>query len=267
MNPDLSRLHPYPFERLAALKAAARAPDPTLAHVSLSIGEPQHAPPGFVIEALTAALPGGLGAYPVSRGLPRLRTAAARWLERRYRLGEGAVDPDTQVLPVNGTREALFAFAQAVVTRREDALVAMPNPFYQIYEGAALLAGATPLYLNCTEANGFIPDFDRVPAETWRRVQLLYLCSPGNPTGEVIPTETLARVLALADEHDFLIAADECYADIYLDEAAPPPGLLEVCRGIRSLFHDVDRGHSISRGKWMLKTSAPSLVRTSRVPA
>ncbi len=248
MNPDLSRLHPYPFERLAALKAAAPAPDPTLAHVSLSIGEPQHAPPGFVIEALTAALPGGLGAYPVSRGLPRLRTAAARWLERRYRLGEGAVDPDTQVLPVNGTREALFAFAQAVVTRREDALVAMPNPFYQIYEGAALLAGATPLYLNCTEANGFIPDFDRVPAETWRRVQLLYLCSPGNPTGEVIPTETLARVLALADEHDFLIAADECYADIYLDEAAPPPGLLEVCRQLgREDYRRVVVFHSLSK--------------------
>lgn len=248
MNPDLGRLHPYPFERLNALKASAPTPDPALEHISLSIGEPRHAPPGFVVEALSRALPTGLGAYPVSRGLARLRAAAAGWLERRYRLGPGALDPDTQVLPVNGTREALFSFAQAVVTRQRDARVAMPNPFYQIYEGAALLAGATPLYLDCTEDSGFVPDFEQVPAEVWRQVQLLYLCSPGNPTGEVIPASTLARVLALADEHDFVIAADECYAEIYLDESAPPPGLLEVCRQLgRDDYRRVVVFHSLSK--------------------
>ncbi|MCC5867059.1 MAG: succinyldiaminopimelate transaminase [Gammaproteobacteria bacterium] len=248
MNPDISRLHPYPFERLGALKAAAPAPDPTLAHVSMSIGEPQHAPPAFLIEALIAAQPSGLGQYPLSRGLEALRKAAADWLARRFGLADGAVDPATQVLPVNGTREALFAFAQAVVERKPGALVAMPNPFYQIYEGAALLAGAQPLYLDCRADNAHLPDLAAVSADTWQRVQLLYLCSPGNPTGAVMDTDYLAHALALADEHDFVIAADECYAEIYLDEAAPPPGLLQVCAAQgRHDFRRVVVFHSLSK--------------------
>lgn len=246
MNPDVARLHAYPFERLNALKAGAAPPPAELAHIAMSIGEPQHAPPEFVLEALVAALPAGLGSYPVSRGLPRLRVAAANWLERRYALG--AVDPETQVLPVNGTREALFAFAQAVVERRAGARVAMPNPFYQIYEGAALLAGAEPLYLDCTAETGFLPDLAQVPADTWRDVQLLYLCSPGNPTGTVMDATYLERVLALADEHDFVIAADECYAEIYLDESAPPPGLLQICQALgRHDFRRVVVFHSLSK--------------------
>jgi N-succinyldiaminopimelate aminotransferase len=248
MNPDIARLHPYPFERLHTLKAGVAAPDASLSHISLSIGEPQHPPPAFVLEALAAALPAGLQQYPVTRGLDSLRGAAARWLERRYALGAHSVDAGTQVLPVNGTREALFAFAQAVVTRRPGALVAMPNPFYQIYEGAALLAGVEPLYMNCTEATGFLPDLAAVPAETWQRVQLLYLCSPGNPTGAVMDEAYLAEVLALADAHDFVIAADECYAEIYLDEAAPPPGMLQVCRQLgRHDFRRVVVFHSLSK--------------------
>ncbi len=248
MNPDIARLHPYPFERLDALKAAAPAPDRSRRHISMSIGEPQHAPPAFLVEALVAAQPGALGQYPLSRGLPALREAAADWLARRFGLGEAAVDPATQVLPVNGTREALFAFAQAVVERRPGALVAMPNPFYQIYEGAALLAGATPLYLNCHADNHHLPDLDSVPADTWQRVQLLYLCSPGNPTGAVMDADYLGRALALAEEHDFVIAADECYAEIYLDEDQPPPGLLQVCasQGIHD-FRRVVVFHSLSK--------------------
>ena len=248
MNPDIAHLHPYPFERLTALKATAPAPDRSLAHVSMSIGEPQHAPPAFLVEALVAAQPAGLGQYPLSRGLEALRSAAANWLSRRFGLGADAVDPATQVLPVNGTREALFAFAQAVVERRPGALVAMPNPFYQIYEGAALLAGAQPLYLNCRAENGHLPDLAAVPADTWQHVQLLYLCSPGNPTGAVMDAGYLAHALALADEHDFVIAADECYAEIYLDEAAPPPGLLQVCAAQgRQDFRRVVVFHSLSK--------------------
>ncbi len=248
MNPDISRLHPYPFERLNALKAAAPVPDPSLAHISMSIGEPQHAPPAFLVEALACAQASGLGQYPLTRGLEALRQAAADWLARRFGLGAGAVDAATQLLPVNGTREALFAFAQAVVERKPDALVAMPNPFYQIYEGAALLAGAKPLYLDCREDNAHLPDLAAVSADTWQHVQLLYLCSPGNPTGAVMDADYLAHALALADEHDFIIAADECYAEIYLDEAAPPPGLLQVCAAQgRHDFRRVVVFHSLSK--------------------
>jgi N-succinyldiaminopimelate aminotransferase len=224
LNPDLDRLQPYPFERLRALKEGIQPPQ-GLDHIPLSIGEPRHPTPAFITEAVLSHLH-GLSAYPLTLGSPELRTAIARWLERRFGLNH--VDPETQVLPVNGTREALFAFAQAVVDRsRGDAAVLMPNPFYQIYEGAALLAGAEPVYLNCTDATG-LPDFDAVSNATWKRCQLLYLCSPHNPTGAVIPREVLVRLMALADEHDFVIAADECYSEIYFDEARPPVGLLQV---------------------------------------
>jgi len=226
MNPDLDRLHPYPFEKLTRLKAGV-TPPAGLAPIPLSIGEPKHAAPGFVLEELITHLH-GVSAYPATRGTPALRGAVAEWLTRRYGLAPGRVDPDRHILPVNGTREALFAVAQALVDRSRQPLVAMPNPFYQIYEGAALLAGAEPCYLATPPETGFLPDLDSVPESAWSRCQLLYLCNPGNPTGAVLPEPFLTRVLELADRHDFVVAADECYSEIYLDEERPPPGLLEV---------------------------------------
>ncbi len=228
MNPDLEKLYPYPFERLAALKAGIQPPSDR-EHIPLSIGEPQHAPPAFIPEALTAHL-SGLGSYPMAPGIPELRRAIASWLQRRFALEPGMVDPETQILPVTGTREGLFALTQAVVDRTGgDAAVLMPNPFYQIYEGAALLAGAEPVYLDTPAENAYLPDLEAVSEATWRRCQLLFLCSPGNPTGAVMDRDYLARAIELAEQYDFVLAADECYSEIYLDETAPPPGLLEVC--------------------------------------
>ena len=226
MNPDLDRLQPYPFEKLAALKAGL-APPAALGPIALSIGEPKHPTPTRITAALTAHLP-LLAAYPTTRGLDSLRETIAGWLTRRFRLPEGSLDPARQVLPLNGTREGLFAFAQATVDRSRAPLVGMPNPFYQIYEGAARLAGAEPYYLPCTSATGFLPDFEAVGADTWRRCQILYLCSPGNPTGAVIPLERLQWLIRLAEEQDFLLAADECYSELYVDEDRPPPGLLQA---------------------------------------
>jgi N-succinyldiaminopimelate aminotransferase len=177
-----------------------------------------------------------------------LREAIADWLTRRFRLSAGSINPDRNVLPVNGTREGLFSLAQAVVDPGRDALVLIPNPFYQIYEGAALLAGARPVYLSCPPENGFVPDFDAVDDATWRHCQLLYLCSPGNPTGAVIPQGTLAQLIELADAHDFVIAADECYAEIYPDERIPPVGLLEAAAAAgREDFHRCVVFHSLSK--------------------
>ncbi len=225
MNPDLGRLQPYPFERLAALKQGV-IPPRDREHIALSIGEPKHATPALVTDAVIGHLH-NLAAYPTTRGLPELRETIATWVSRRFQLRE-ALDPERQVLPVNGTREALFAFAQAVVDRTRDPLVLMPNPFYQIYEGAALLAGAEPRYLACLPSMGFLPDFDAVDAETWRRCQLIYICSPGNPTGAVIDEPGLARLIELAHRYDFVIASDECYSELYLDEDSPPVGLLQA---------------------------------------
>ncbi|MGH8211021.1 MAG: succinyldiaminopimelate transaminase [Steroidobacteraceae bacterium] len=227
MNPRLERLHAYPFERLARLKTGV-TPPAGLAHVAMSIGEPQHASPAFVLGTLRESLD-RLGSYPATAGLPEFRAACARWLERRFGLPGLGVDADTMVLPVNGTREALFAFVQAAVDDRHEPLVLMPNPFYQIYEGAALLAGAQPYLLDTTAATRYTPDLEAVPAAVWRRCQVLFLCSPGNPTGTVLSQEYLRRALELADRHDFVIAADECYTEIYLDERSPPPGLLQAC--------------------------------------
>jgi len=226
MNPRLDLLHTYPFEKLARLKAGVTPPK-DLSHVAMSIGEPQHETPAFILDTLKQNLH-RLGSYPATIGLIELRTACARWLERRFRLTAGAVNPETMVLPVNGTREALFAFVQSVAGGKAKPLVAMPNPFYQIYEGAALLAGAEPYFLNTNAANGYIPDLDAVPAEVWNRCEILFLCNPGNPAGATAPRKYLERALDLAEKHNFLIAADECYAEIYLDEAAPPPSLLEA---------------------------------------
>ena len=251
MNPRLDLLRPYPFERLRSLLAGA-TPPASLPHIPLSIGEPRHTPPPFVGEALTRALD-TLGSYPMALGLAELRETIARWLERRFALPAGAVNADTMVLPVNGTREGLFAFAQAVVDAgRPSPAVLMPNPFYQIYEGAALLAGAEPVYLNCDASNGYLPDLDAVPAATWERCQLLFLCTPGNPTGAVMPADYLRRVLELSDRYGFVVASDECYSEIYPDESQPPPGLLQVAHaaGNRSfercvVFHSLSKRSSV----------------------
>ena len=253
MNPRLERLHAYPFERLARLTAGA-APPRHLQPIGMSIGEPRHEPPPMVLEALrtNSHL---LGTYPTTAGLPELRAACAAWLERRFRLGAGSVDPATMLLPVNGTREALFAFVQAAVDERHEPLVAMPNPFYQIYEGAALLAGAQPYLLDTTAANHFTPDLATVPESAWRRCQVLFLCSPGNPTGKVFSREYLLQALELAERHDFIVAADECYTEIYLDEARPPPGLLEAAQAAgRKRFERCIVFHSLSK-----RSSVPGL--------
>jgi N-succinyldiaminopimelate aminotransferase len=253
VNPRLKTLHEYPFERLARLKLNV-SPPADRRHIAMSIGEPQHAPPEFLLETLHRHQ-AELDSYPTTQGLEALRVACAGWLTRRYALREGGVDPATMVLPVNGTREALFAFVQAAVAERAGALVALPNPFYQIYEGAALLAGAEPCYLDTLEENGYLPDLAAVPASVWQRCQVLFLCSPGNPTGAVLPLEYLGRALDLADRHDFIIASDECYADIYLDEASPPPGLLEACEAAgRTRFERCVVFHSLSK-----RSSVPGL--------
>lgn len=225
MNALLSRLHPYPFERLRTLLAGVTPPD--IRPLRLSIGEPQHPTPALVTEALTAHL-GGLSVYPTTAGLEALRLAIAGWFGRRYEVP--MLDPATQVLPVNGTREALFAIAQAVVTRRtgEPPLVVCPNPFYQIYEGAALLAGADTAFLNQTEATGYALDLEALPPGDWARTQLLYICSPGNPTGRVLTLDDWRRLFELSDRYGFVIASDECYSDIYSDE--PPLGGLEAAQ-------------------------------------
>jgi N-succinyldiaminopimelate aminotransferase len=252
MNPDLDRLQPYPFEKLRALFAGVIPADKP--HIALSIGEPKHATPGFVIDSLRAHLD-ALGNYPLTRGLPVLREAIADWLVARFALPAGGIDPETQVLPVNGTREALFAFAQAVIDRRHAPLVVSPNPFYQIYEGAALLAGAEPLFLPCTADNGYLPDFEQVSAEQWRRIQLVYVCSPGNPTGAVMQQHDWARLLELADAHDFVIAADECYSELYFDEDAPPVGLLQAAAALgRDDYRRCVVFHSLSK-----RSNAPGL--------
>ena len=251
MNPRLDLLRPYPFERLRSLLAGATAPA-SLPHIPLSIGEPRHTPPPFVGEALTRALD-TLGSYPMALGLAELRETIARWLERRFALPAGAVNADTMVLPVNGTREGLFAFAQAVVDAgRPSPAVLMPNPFYQIYEGAALLAGAEPVYLNCDASNGYLPCLDAVPTAAWERCQLLFLCTPGNPTGAVMPADYLRRVLELSDRYGFVVASDECYSEIYPDELQPPPGLLQVAHAAGNtsfercvVFHSLSKRSSV----------------------
>lgn len=224
MNPDLDRLQPYPFERLRQLFIGV-TPPANLAPINLSIGEPRHPTPPFIVEAYAHALT-GLANYPLTAGVPELREAIAAWAKRRFHLT--ALDPATQVLPVSGSREALFSFAQAVVDRTRDALVVAPNPFYQIYEGAALLAGAQPAYLPTTAANGFRMEFDRLKPAQWSEVQLAYVCSPGNPTGRVLTLDEWAALFELSDRHGFIIASDECYSEVYFDEAEPPLGSLQA---------------------------------------
>ncbi|MBT4832406.1 MAG: succinyldiaminopimelate transaminase [Porticoccaceae bacterium] len=228
MNSHLKHLHPYPFERLNQLKAGA-VPPAHLKHIPLSIGEPKHPSPEFVKQVMSNSID-KLAQYPTTKGGIELRQTIARWLEKRFNLGTDSIDPDQHVLPVTGTREALFAFTQAVVNNDMDApVVVSPNPFYQIYEGAAILAGAEPYYLDCVPEQGFIPDLTTVPEAIWQRCQLLQVCTPGNPTGAVMSIEQLQQAIALADKYDFIIASDECYSEVYFDEQTPPPGLLQAC--------------------------------------
>lgn len=228
MNSHLEKLYPYPFQRLNQLLDGVTS-ETNLSQIAWSMGEPKHAAPDFLVNALTdtALIREGFGTYPPTKGTPALRTAIANFVTRRFGL-EPALDPDLNVLPVTGTREGLFAFAQAVIEPQGDSVTVMPNPFYQIYEGAALLAGSKPYYVNCQPGNGYLPDFDGVPDEVWQRCQLLYLCSPGNPTGAVMGIAQMQALIALSDKYNFIIAADECYSEIYMDEENPPAGLLEA---------------------------------------
>ncbi|MEM7017499.1 MAG: succinyldiaminopimelate transaminase, partial [Pseudomonadota bacterium] len=247
MNSELLKLQPYPFAKLAQLKSDLTPPS-ELRHVDLSIGEPKHATPMFIREALNEN-GADFARYPATRGTEALREAIADWATNRFQLQ--GLDPASQVLPVNGTREALFAFAQTVVDRQtlgDTPIVISPNPFYQIYEGAALLAGAEPYYVNCTADNGFLPDFDSVPESTWARCQLVYICSPGNPSGMVMDIDSLQTLIQRADQYGFIIAADECYSELYADDDAPPVGLLQAAAQMgRHDFKNCVVFHSLSK--------------------
>ncbi len=243
MNPLLDRLHPYPFERLKQLTADIR-PNPDFAPISLGIGEPRHPAPAFIGEAIQAAMP-QLAGYPATAGTPTLREAIAGWLQRRYGL---ALNASTQVLPVNGSREALFAIAQTVVDgSRAGATVVCPNPFYQIYEGAALLAGADVAYANADPARNFAVDWSQIDDTTWARTQLLYVCSPGNPSGAVMPLAEWQTLFELSDRHGFVIASDECYSEIYFRDEAPLGGLEAAARLGRSDFKNLIAFTSLSK--------------------
>jgi len=247
MNKDLALLHRYPFEKLAELKQGLQPPA-HLDHIALSIGEPRHPAPHFVIETLIAHLH-QVSNYPSTRGSEQLREAIAAWISQRFAIDPGLVDPEQNLLPVSGTREALFAIAQAVIDRSANRpLVLMPNPFYQIYEGATLLGGATPSYLDCLPENGFLPDLDRITSAEWERCQLIYICTPANPTGAVMPSAYLQQLIELAHQHDFVIASDECYSEIYFDEGDPPPGLLGVAAAMgNDRFERCLAFHSLSK--------------------
>ncbi len=250
MNSDLNLLQPYPFEKLRQLFAGV-VPAPTFKEIKLSIGEPQHETPPFIKKALADNL-AGLANYPSTQGGEALRQAIAAWIGRRY--GVPTPDAATQVLPVNGSREALFAFAQTVIDRRRGApKVVCPNPFYQIYEGAALLAGAQPIYLNTLPRNNFAMDWSELPEATWREVQLVYVCSPGNPTGKVMGLDDWKALFELSDRHGFVIASDECYSEIHFDETHPPLGGLAAAA-------------QLGRGDYRNLVMFSSLSKRSNVP-
>jgi N-succinyldiaminopimelate aminotransferase len=248
VNPLLDKLQPYPFEKLRQLFSGV-APNPAYTPISLGIGEPRHPTPDLIKKALSDNL-GGLASYPSTPGSDALRAAIAGWLERRYGLPK--LDPTTQILTVNGSREALFALAQAVIDPAGKALVMCPNPFYQIYEGAAYLAGAEPYFVNSDPARNFVPDYKSVPAEVWPRVKLLYLCSPGNPTGAVLTLDDWKELFALSDRYGFVIAADECYSEIYFKADAPLGGL--------------EAAHKLGRADYPRLIAFSSLSKRSNVP-
>ncbi|MDL9998038.1 succinyldiaminopimelate transaminase [Variovorax sp. J22P240] len=244
MNPLLAKLQPYPFERLRQLFAGV-TPNPEFAPISLGIGEPKHPTPAFIKEALSNSL-GALAVYPATAGDLKLRESFTGWLQRRYGL---ALDPATQVLPVNGSREALFALAQTVVdsSKSPSPVVLSPNPFYQIYEGAAFLSGADPYYVPSVAARNFAVDWDSVPAEVWARTQLVFVCSPGNPTGAVMPLDEWQKLFALSDRYGFVIAADECYSEIYFRDEPPLGGLEAAAKLGRSDFRNLIALTSLSK--------------------
>ena len=242
MNPLLSRLQPYPFERLKQLFSTI-TPNPDYAPISLGIGEPRHATPQLVLDALAQATV-QLAAYPATAGLPGLRESCVHWVQRRYGL---QLDAATQVLPVNGSREALFAFAQTVIDPTREAVVVCPNPFYQIYEGAALLAGANPYYAPSDPALNFNVNWDSVPADVWAKTQLLFVCSPGNPTGSVMPLSDWKKLFSLSDQYGFVIASDECYSEIYFREEAPLGGLEAAAKLGRTDFKNLVAFTSLSK--------------------
>jgi N-succinyldiaminopimelate aminotransferase len=254
MNKDLYLLQRYPFEKLAELKQGLQPPA-HLDHIALSMGEPRHPAPHFVIENLIAHLH-QLSTYPSTHGQPALREAIAAWLGTRFAIDDDHIDPASNVLPVSGTREALFAIAQCLIDRgASNPLLFMPNPFYQIYEGAALLSGATPRYLDCLPQNEFLPDLDAVSAADWNDCQLIYICNPGNPTGAVMSREYLQHLIELAQRYDFIIASDECYSEIYFDEDDPPAGLLGVAAAMGNTdFSRCLAFHSLSK-----RSSLPGL--------
>ncbi len=253
MNSLLSLLQPYPFERLRQLFADA-APNPALPHISLGMGEPKHPTPAFIQQAMIAAVlstPSGLASYPATAGDPKLREAFAQWLERRYAL---KVNPATQTLPVTGSREALFALTQTVVNQtsknkpgNSKPIVVCPNPFYQIYEGAALLAGAQPYFVATDSARNFAQDWDSVPNQVWEKTQLLIVCSPGNPTGAVMPLSEWRKLFELSDRYGFVIASDECYSEIYFRDEPPLGGLEAASRLGRSDFKNLISLTSLSK--------------------
>jgi N-succinyldiaminopimelate aminotransferase len=225
MNPRLATLQPYPFEKLRLLLDQAGTPPTGLRAINLSIGEPKHAAPQCVKDAIVGALD-GLSIYPPTKGDPLLRQAISQWIGKRYNIP--CPNPETQVLPALGSREALFAFAQVVLDSTKNGIVVCPNPFYQIYEGAALLGGATPYYVNSNPKMNFGCDWATVPAEIWARTQLLFVCSPGNPAGSVMSLAEWQTVFELSDRYGFVIASDECYSEIYLDESRPPLGGMQA---------------------------------------
>ena len=248
MNPLLNKLQPYPFEKLRKLFSDI-TPNKAFPAISLGIGEPKHPTPAFIRQALSDNL-AGLASYPSTLGSDALRTAIAGWLERRYGLPK--IDAAKQVLPVNGSREALFALAQTVIDPAGDALVMCPNPFYQIYEGAAYLAGAQPYFVNSDPARNFAPDYKSVPADVWPRVRLLYICSPGNPTGAVLTLDDWKELFDLSDRYGFVIAADECYSEIYFKAEAPLGGL--------------EAAHKLGRTGFPRLIAFSSLSKRSNVP-
>ena len=244
MNPHLAQLQPYPFQRLRDLFAGV-TPNPAFNNINLSIGEPKHATPQLIKDALTANL-NGLANYPTTLGSPELRLAIANWIARRY--GIAAPNPDTDILPINGSREALFAFAQvAIDASKTNPIVISPNPFYQIYEGAAFLAGAQPYFLNTTVENNHAMDFESVPIDVLKRTQLAYVCSPGNPSGKVMNLAQWKNLFALSDTYGFVIAADECYSEIYFDENNPPLGALQAATQLGRDFKNLVMFSSLSK--------------------
>lgn len=245
MNPNLNLLQPYPFQRLRDLFQGL-TPDPAFDHVNLSIGEPKHATPTIISEALAKNL-SGLASYPTTIGIPALREAINEWLQRRYKIP--ALNIDKAILPVNGSREALFAFAQAVIDTNvaEQPVVISPNPFYQIYEGAAFLAGAQPYFVNTTPENDFAMDLTQVPVDILKRTQLVFVCSPGNPSGKVMDIDAWKTLFELSDQYGFVIASDECYSEIYFDENHPPVGALQAAHQLGRDFSRVVMFSSLSK--------------------